>query len=122
MAVKDVKEYYYTMQAQFLELKDDLTDFEDAFKDGYITEDKLEAVKNELSIVEANYERLSYIMYLLEMPNKKSKKQSHDTKNSALLSFFEARNADMNAVVAENKSALDRLRTELKRLSKEVGN
>ena len=31
MAVKDVKRYYYTMLGQFLEMKADLADFEQAF-------------------------------------------------------------------------------------------
>ena len=32
MAVKDVKEYYYKMFAQYLEMKNDLADFEEALK------------------------------------------------------------------------------------------
>ena len=122
MALKDVKEYYYHMTAQFMELKADLADFEEAFANGYITEDKLEAVKEELVKVEINHERLSYIMYLLEMPNKKQKKPGYVARNAALVDFFADHNADMDSVIAENKSSLDNLRAELKRLTKEVGN
>ena len=42
MAVKDVKRYYYAMLNQYLEMKADLTDFEQAFADGFITEDQIE--------------------------------------------------------------------------------
>ena len=122
MALKDVKEYYYHMTAQFMELKADLADFEEAFAKGYITEDKLEAVKEELIKVEVNYERLSYIMYLLEMPNKKQKKPGYAARNATLVNFFADHNADMDSVIVENKSSLDNLRAELKRLTEEVGN
>ena len=34
MALKDVKYYYYTMLNQYLEMKADLADFQQAFADG----------------------------------------------------------------------------------------
>ena len=52
MAVKDVKEYYYKMLAQYLEMKADLADFEQALKDGFITEDQVVEAKEELAIPE----------------------------------------------------------------------
>ena len=65
MALRDVKEYYFKMLSQYLEMKADLADFEQALKDGFITEDQLQAAFEEVNKVQQNYERLSYIMYLL---------------------------------------------------------
>ena len=48
MALIDVKEYYYTMLNQYLEAKNDLKDFESALHDGYITEDRLVGVQEEV--------------------------------------------------------------------------
>lgn len=121
MAIKEVKQYYYAMQAQYLEMKADLADFEQGLQDGYITEDQLEAAKEEINLLENNYDRLSYILYLLEIPNKNSKKAKHKKTSQQLLTYFDKRNATEEAVKAENKSALDTLRAELKKL-KEVGN
>lgn len=42
MAIIDVKRYYYEVLNQYLEMKEDIADFEEALKAGYITEDKLE--------------------------------------------------------------------------------
>ena len=44
MAIKDVKVYFYNMLGQYLEMKEDLKDFDQALQDGHITEDKLEEV------------------------------------------------------------------------------
>ncbi len=121
MALKDVKHYYYTMLNQYLEMKADLTDFEQALADGHITEDQLEAVRDEVFVLENNMDRLSYIMYLFEMPNRSKKKEGYKKATAALDQHFTARNATASAIRDENKSALDHLRAELKKL-KEVGN
>ena len=121
MAVKDVKNYYYTMLNQYLEMKADLADFEQAFADGFITEEQLEAVKEDIAKIEANYDRLTYIMYLLEMPNRSSKKQAYEARSKKELTYLKAKEAEGKYVAEENKSALEHLRHELKRLSK-VGN
>lgn len=116
MAVKDIKQYYYNMQAQYLEMKADIADFEQALQDGFITEDQLETVKEEINMVKNNYDRLSYIMYLLEMPNRAAKKARHNKQNQKLLNYFSDNNADEASVQLENASALTNLRKELKRL------
>lgn len=116
MAVKDVKQYYYAMQAQYLEMKADLADFEQALKDGFITEDQLKAAKEDVFVIEANYNRLSYIMYLLEMPNRQSKKAKYANQNKKLENYFADNLADCSSLQLENKSALSNLRQELKKL------
>ena len=121
MAVKDVKQYYYTMLNQYLEMKANLADFEQGLADGYITEDQLIAAQEEIYALESNYERLSYIMYLLEMPNRSSKKEGYNQRNKILMEHFTENNATDSQVELENRSALDKLRIELKKL-KEVGN
>ena len=118
MAVKDVKQYYYAMLAQYIEMKADLADFEQALADGFITEEQLEAIREDVLRVENNYERLSYIMYLLEMPNKKSKKVKYAKTNKKLLAFFDAADATQGIVEDENRDTLNHLRTELKKLKK----
>lgn len=121
MALKDVKQYYYTMLNQYLEMKADLADFEQALADGHITEDQLEAVKNEVFVLENNMDRLSYIMYLFEMPNRSEKKKGYKKATEVLDQYFTDHNATASAISDENRSALDHLRAELKKL-KEVGN
>lgn len=119
MAVRDVKEYYYKLLVQSAEMKADLEDFEKALKAGYITEDKLAEVKAQVDTIQTNFERVGYIMYLLELPNRKDKKVKWKKQNSNLVEHFAEAGADEEAVFDENKSALDHLRAELKKLEKE---
>ena len=116
MAVKDVKEYYFKLIAQKAELEADLADFEEALKNGFITEEQMQAAKDELIPYQINLDRLTYIMYLLELPNRKTKKAKFAKQNKKILDELGKRNADEQSVIAENKSALDAFRKEVKEL------
>ena len=116
MAVKDVKEYYFKLIAQKAELEADLADFEEALKNGFITEEQMQAAKDELIPYQINLDRLTYIMYLLELPNRKAKKAKFANQNKKILSELEKRKADEQSVIYENKSALDAFRKEVKEL------
>ena len=116
MAVKDVKEYYFKLIAQKAELEADLADFEEALKNGFITEEQMQAAKDELIPYQINLDRLTYIMYLLELTNRKAKKAKFAKQNKKILNEQEKRNADEQSVISENKSALDAFRKEVKEL------
>ena len=116
MAIRDVKEYYFKMLSQYMEMKADLADFEQALKDGFITEEQMQAAFAEVDKVQQNYERLSYIMYLLNLPNRKSKQKKYNVMNSALLAEFEKCGANSKTVELENMDALKLFRAEMKRL------
>ena len=118
MAVKDFKEYLITVQQQWLELKADLADFEQAFKDGFITEDKLEEVKNEVAQAEINYQRLIYVDYLLDLPSRRKKKYLHRQKNNARLAALNEQKADEDSVIAENKEHAEKVHGLLTELTK----
>ena len=116
IAVKDVKEYYFKLIAQKAELEADLADFEEALKNGFITEEQMQAAKDELIPYQINLDRLTYIMYLLELPNRKAKKAKFAKQNKKILNELEKRKADERSVISENKSALDAFRKEVKEL------
>ena len=116
MAARDVKEYYFKLIAQKAELEADLADFEEALKNGFITEEQMQAAKDELIPYQINLDRLTYIVYLLELPNRKTKKAKFTKQNKKILDELERRNADEQSVISENKSALDAFRKEVKEL------
>jgi hypothetical protein len=106
MAVKDVKNYFYSMLLQYLEEKQNLADFESALKDGFITEEQMQEAMNTVACLEENYHRLAYIMYLLDMPNRKSKKEGYVRQHQGILDELKRLGADIDSVKAENSDAL----------------
>ena len=98
MAVKDVKEYYVKLIAQKAELEADLADFEEALKNGFITEEQMQVAKDELIPYQINLDRITYIIYLLELPNRKAKKVKFTKQNKKILDELEKTPKDYNFV------------------------
>lgn len=118
MAKRDVREYCYALLQQYLEMKDDLADFNQAFQDGYITEDKLTEVQDDVARLKENYDRVLYIVYLLDLPNNSKKKAKARKANSDIESYMTNIDASSTAIIDENKTILTRIRAELKALTK----
>lgn len=116
MALKDVKQYYINMLNQYVEIKNDMSDFEQGLKDGYITEEQLAEAKADVERLKANVDRLTYIMYLFELPNKKAKKIKYKNFNTKLESYFVENGADEQSIIDENKSVIAHFKSEMTNL------
>jgi SUMO ligase MMS21 Smc5/6 complex component len=121
MAINDVRHYFYSMLAQYLEEKQNLADFEDALKAGLITEDQMNSAMETVADLEANYHRLAYIMFLLDMPNKKSKKDTYAKQYKPILEEFTKLGVDIDSIKKENSDALIHFKAMLKKLNKKDG-
>jgi hypothetical protein len=118
MAVKDVKEYFYTMLCQYIEEKQNLADFEEALKEGNITQEQMQEAMENVTNLETNYHRLVYIMYLLDMPNRKSKKAGYVKQHEAILQELQRLGADIDSIKRENSDALIHFKAALTALNK----
>jgi hypothetical protein len=116
MAVSDVRNYFYTMLSQYLEEKQNLADFEEALKEGYITQEQMQEALDTVSNLETNYHRLVYIMYLLDMPNRKSKKNGYIKQYKTILDELQKLGADIDSIKEENSDALVHFKAALKAL------
>ena len=118
MAVKDVRNYFYTMLSQYLEEKQNLADFEEALKEGYITQEQMQEALDNVADLETNYHRLVYIMYLLDMPNRKSKKSNYVKQHKTILDELHRLGADIDSIKEENSDALIHFKASLEALKK----
>lgn len=114
----DVKTYYYKVLSQYLEVKDDLKDFEQALKDGYITEDKLQSEIEDVERIKENVDRIAYILYLFNLPRRKEKRVKYKKANESLEEYFKRVKADKEAVIDENIDLMTDLRKSLEELKK----
>ena len=101
MAKRDVREYYGQLVVSELQLQEDLKDFQDAFSAGLITEDKLASVKEELAEMERNKTRVAWILYLLDLPNRKAKKTKAMKHDAEVIHSFDKLDASTKAVLDE---------------------
>ena len=56
MAKKDVQLYFFNMLSQYLEEKQNLADFEEALKNGLITEEQMQEALDTVAALENNYQ------------------------------------------------------------------
>ncbi len=118
MAKKDVQQYFFNMLAQYLEEKQNLADFEEALKEGFITEDQMQEALENVTSLEANYHRLAYIMYLLNMPNRGSKKTGYVKQHKVILDELKKLGADVDSIKEENSDALIHFKATLEAMKK----
>ncbi len=116
MAIKDVRQYFYTMLSQYLEEKQNLSDFAEALKDGLITEEQMEEAVAIVAGLEENYHRLAYIMYLFDMPNRDSKKAAYIHQYKSIMEEFKQLGVDIDSIKKENTDALIHFKATLKKL------
>lgn len=116
MAIRDFNLYLANVQAQVLATKNDLADFEQGLKDGYVTEQQVEDLRAEYQRIDDNYQRLLYVGYLLELPKSKWRKKRFRRKHDDLEIYLDQANATEDKVIKENEIAMELIKNEIKKL------
>lgn len=109
MSVKHVKKYYEEICNQYLEMRSELKDFEKECENGLFEPERLDIIKETVQPLMDNYERVSYIMFLLNKPNKEKKIKKYEQQNKKLLNNYKKSNS-LEAVKEENKQVIENLR------------
>lgn len=105
MSVKAVRKYYDQICDQYHEMIQDIRDLEEEAAKGMIEPERIERLKDQVAPIKQNYERWSYMMFLLNQPERKAKQPRYRDQNRKLLQNLSKDNS-LEAVVAENDEAL----------------
>ena len=122
MAIRDFNLYLANVQAQVLATKNDLADFEQGLKDGYVTEQQVEDLRAEYQRIDDNYQRLLYVGYLLELPKSKWRKKRFRRKHNDLEIYLDKANATEDKVIKENEVAMELIKNEIAKLKTSSNN
>lgn len=80
MSVKHIKEYYEKISNDYAEMLDVVHELEEEVSNNIISQEKLDEIVKSVEQLKDNYMRWSYMMYLLNMPNKKDKKKVYEKR------------------------------------------
>ena len=105
MSKKDVDKYYNTITEQYHEMLQDIKDFEKEALDGLVEPERVERLKEQIEPIKQNWERWTYMMFLLNQPQRKSKRKAYQERNQKLLSGLSNRNS-LQSVLDENALAM----------------
>lgn len=106
MAVKDVKEYYEKVAADYHELILTLQDMEEEYKNNLVSPETLKNLEKQIEPIKTNFRTISYIIFLLNKPKKKSKQQRYTKQNKKLLEDCKT----LDDVREENKTVLNNIK------------
>ena len=104
MSVKAVKKYYEQICDQYCEMLQDIRDFEEEAAKGLIEPERVDRLKEQIAPIKQNYERWSYMMFLLNQPQRKSKQKRYEDQNRRLLRSLDKKNS-IEATIKENIEA-----------------
>ena len=87
MAKKHIIEYYLQVQSVYFEMLQDAKEFDKELAGGYLTQEQVQQSQEMLESIKDNYDRLSYIILLLNMPTKDKKAKKHIKQNQVLFDY-----------------------------------
>lgn len=104
MAKKDFDRYYNQVYIQYKELQENLKELSEELEKGMVTPEQVQQLKSTLSPIVTNYQTLSYIKYLLDLPASKSKKNRFK-KQTKLLTV--SKDCSGDKLLQQNKLILE---------------
>ena len=104
MSKKDVDAYYDTITEQYKEMLQDIRDFEQEASEGLVEPERVDRLKEQIAPIKQNWERWTYMMFLLNQPERKSKHKAYQERNKKLLNSLSVKNS-LSSVLEENEIA-----------------
>lgn len=106
MAVKDVHDYYNKISSDYHELILTLKDMEEEYKNNLVSPETLKNLEKQIEPIKTNFRTISYIIFLLNKPTKKSKHERYKKQNKKLLEDCRT----LQEVQQENKTVLNNIK------------
>lgn len=105
MSVKAVRQYYDQICEQYHEMMENIRDLEAEVASGMVEPERIERLKEQVAPIKQNYERWSYMMFLLNQPERKAKQPRYAHQQRKFLATLSQENS-LSAVLSENEEAL----------------
>ena len=109
MSVKHVEEYYSQICRQYQEMLNDIKDLEKECAEGIVEPERIDRLKEQIAPIKNNYERWSYMMFLLHQPNRQAKIKRYQKQNAKLIKMLSTENS-LEAVLEENNECRKNMR------------
>ena len=105
MAVKHIKEYYEQVCEQYVQMNEELRDFQKEVENGLVEPERIENLKKIIEPLKNNYMTLSWIMYLLNQPNRDSKERAYQKRNKKLIASLD-KNFNKESIMKQNDEVI----------------
>lgn len=110
MSKKDVNTYFNKICEDYHELIETLHEMEEEASKGLLSPEKLQQMKDYIEPIKINWQRISYIMYLLNKPQKKMKVNRYKNQNQKLIH----ENSTLDDVHKENYDYINKIKQDIR--------
>lgn len=121
MAKRDVVQYYLEQEATYSQVLEDVDDLEKSYKSGNMDYERYSQLRDSLTqdiqAIKEEYERLSYVMFLLNMPNRVEKKDRYKKENQSYFAYLEKYSKEK--LVDETRDVLAKFKEQVKKYKEE---
>lgn len=104
MAKRHVIRYFLELENQFIEMQETVKELQQLASDGKVEESTYLNAKEDMELIKQNYERIAYIIFLLNKPNRKEKDKYDEKVNESWYKLLKT--SSKEAIVDETKDAL----------------
>ena len=108
MSKKDFDDYYAQVCEQYVELKEQIKEFEKVVQQGLVEPERLENMKKVFQPVMQSYETMSWVSFLLNQPARKEKHKNYSDMMKKKTSSLDKKYSK-EGVIQSNRNALDDL-------------
>ncbi len=113
MSVKHVIKYYNKICEDYHEIIETLHELEEEAQNTIVPPERVENLEKLIKPMKDNYERWSYMVFLLNMPNKKEKQKKYRRQFKETIKRFEAEN-NLDAMHREDMDCKNDLKNAFK--------
>ena len=107
MSIKHVENYYNEARKTYIDMQNTLHIMEKEASEGLVLPETVSQMKQMIAPLMDNYQKLSYVMFLLHQPTKKDKQKGYEKRNHKLLK--ECSGKDSKYVINQNKKSIEQL-------------
>ena len=121
MAKRHLIQYYLELEANYSQMLEDINDLEKSYKSGNMDYERYSQLRDvltpEIEPLKEEYERLSYIMFLLNIPNKVKKEDRYKKENSTYFAYLDKFSKE--SIIDETKDVLAKFKERVKQYKEE---
>ena len=101
MSIKHVKKYYHQQSNQYMQMLNTVKELQKMANNGEYSNEQLSFIQQLIAKLKENMDRISYIVYLLQLPNRSKKEKKFREANKEL----EEAMSDFNDVSVEEENS-----------------
>ena len=101
MSIKHVKKYYHQQSNQYMQMLNTVKELQKMANNGEYSNEQLASIQQLITKLKENMDRISYIVYLLQLPNRGKKEKKFREANKEL----EEAMSDFNDVSVEEENS-----------------